>query len=203
MDLALALARAGLGRTAPNPSVGCVIVTNGRVTGAARTADSGRPHAETQALAQAGDSARGATAYVTLEPCAHHGVTPPCAEALIAAGISRCVVALTDPDPRVAGGGLKRLRESGIDTVTGVREAEGRAVNAAFLKRLETGHVWLGIDDEAGSYDQTLDTAPDGLEAALAGLAREGALRVRLEPGSDLARQAEALGLADFLSRAS
>ena len=105
MAHALRLAARGLGRTWPNPAVGCVIVKDGVILGRGWTQPGGRPHAETIALAQAGQAARGATAYVTLEPCAHHGKTPPCAEALIAAGIARMVSALTDPDPRVAGRG--------------------------------------------------------------------------------------------------
>lgn len=136
MDAALAWARTGIGRTAPNPTVGCVIVKNGKVVGAARTADGGRPHAETQALARAGEAARGATAYVSLEPCAHTGVTGPCAEALLTAGIAKCVIAMTDPDPRVDGGGIARLAEAGVKVLAGVREAEARAVNADFLARI-------------------------------------------------------------------
>ena len=141
MDAALAWARSGVGRTAPNPSVGCVLVKDGQVVGAARTADGGRPHAETQALAMAGDSARGATAYVTLEPCAHTGVTGPCADALIKAGITRCVVALIDPDPRVDGGGLARLRAAGIAVETGLREDEARCVKSEFLSRFPAANI--------------------------------------------------------------
>src|SRR3954464_13029655 len=111
MSAALALARRGFGNVWPNPAVGCVIVKSGRVVGGGWTHPGGRPHAETEALARAGEAARGATAYVTLEPCAHWGRTPPCADALIAAGVSRVVAAAEDPDPRVSGGGLMRLRE--------------------------------------------------------------------------------------------
>src|SRR5271167_2438300 len=114
MRAALALARRGLGETAPNPSVGCVIVQQGRVVGRGRTATGGRPHAERVALAMAGDQARGATAYVTLEPCCHTGRSPPCTDALIEAGIARVVVATGDPDPRVNGQGLAQLRGAGI-----------------------------------------------------------------------------------------
>src|SRR3954453_3264296 len=103
MAAALALARRGLGNVWPNPAVGCVIVNAGRVVGCGWTQPSGRPHAETEAIARAGEAARGATSYVTLEPCCHWGRTPPCAEALIAAGIARVVSAIEDPDPRVAG----------------------------------------------------------------------------------------------------
>ena len=124
MRHALGLARRGLGRVWPNPAVGCVIVKDGRVVGRGWTQAGGRPHAETVALAQAGDAARGAVAYVTLEPCAHHGKTPPCAEALIAAGIARVVSALEDPDARVAGRGHAMLRAEGIAVETGVMAAE-------------------------------------------------------------------------------
>ncbi|PIV75863.1 MAG: riboflavin biosynthesis protein RibD, partial [Rhodobacteraceae bacterium CG17_big_fil_post_rev_8_21_14_2_50_65_11] len=120
MTHALALAQRGLGRCWPNPAVGCVIVAQGRMVGRGWTQPGGRPHAETMALAQAGAAARGATAYVTLEPCAHFGQTPPCADALIAAGVVRVVSALTDPDPRVSGQGHARLRSAGIAVTEGV-----------------------------------------------------------------------------------
>jgi diaminohydroxyphosphoribosylaminopyrimidine deaminase / 5-amino-6-(5-phosphoribosylamino)uracil reductase len=139
MRSALGLARRGLGRVAPNPAVGCVLVRDGVVVGRGWTQPGGRPHAETEALGRAGASARGATAYVTLEPCAHHGHTPPCVEALIAAGIARCVVAIEDPDARVAGRGLRRLREAGIAVSTGLLAEEAEAVNAGFLKRVRSG----------------------------------------------------------------
>ena len=139
MRAALALAERGLGVCWPNPSVGCVIVKNGRVVGRGATAPGGRPHAETQALAMAGETARGATAYVTLEPCNHTGQTPPCTEALIAAGVAHVVVAGTDPDPRVDGGGIKRLRDAGIEVTTGVLSAEADAMQAGFLTRVRLG----------------------------------------------------------------
>lgn len=143
MRTALALAARGLGNTWPNPAVGCVIVTRGsdagRIVGRGWTQPGGRPHAERRALDQAGAVARGATAYVTLEPCAHHGHTPPCAEGLIAAGVARVVSALTDPDPRVAGRGHAMLRAAGIEVVEQVMAAEARALNAGFLKRVEQG----------------------------------------------------------------
>jgi diaminohydroxyphosphoribosylaminopyrimidine deaminase/5-amino-6-(5-phosphoribosylamino)uracil reductase len=133
MGAALALARRGLGAVWPNPAVGCVLVAGERVVGRGWTAPGGRPHAETEALGRAGPAARGATAYVTLEPCCHHGLTPPCADALVAAGIDRVVVALADPDPRVAGGGLARLRASGIAVDEGVRAAEAEELNRGYL----------------------------------------------------------------------
>src|SRR5271170_7954614 len=120
MRAALALARRGLGNVWPNPAVGCVIARDGRVVGRGWTQPGGRPHAETEALARAGAATRGATAYVTLEPCCHWGRTPPCTDALIAAGLRRVVVAIEDPDPRVAGGGLARLRAAGLAVETGL-----------------------------------------------------------------------------------
>ncbi len=136
MRAALALARRGLGETWPNPSVGCVIVKAGRVVGRAVTAPGGRPHAEVLALAMAGAAASGATAYVTLEPCCHHGRTPPCTEALIEAGIARVVVAIRDPDPRVNGAGIARLRAAGIAVTEGVLADEAAHVTAGFLTRV-------------------------------------------------------------------
>ncbi len=139
MHTALVLAERGLGRVAPNPAVGCVIVGAGRVVARGWTQPGGRPHAEAEALARAGAGARGACAYVTLEPCAHHGATPPCADALIAAGIARCVVALEDPDPRVAGTGLARLRDAGIEVSLGLCAEAGAEVNAGYLSRRRRG----------------------------------------------------------------
>ncbi|QKK24291.1 bifunctional diaminohydroxyphosphoribosylaminopyrimidine deaminase/5-amino-6-(5-phosphoribosylamino)uracil reductase RibD [Rhizobium hidalgonense] len=135
MAAAIRLSRRHLGRTATNPSVGCLIVRDGVVVGRAVTAVGGRPHAEPQALAEAGAAARGATAYVTLEPCSHHGKTPPCAEALIAYGVARVVISVTDPDPRVSGRGIAMLREAGIEVDAGVLEAEGRRSLAGYLTR--------------------------------------------------------------------
>jgi diaminohydroxyphosphoribosylaminopyrimidine deaminase/5-amino-6-(5-phosphoribosylamino)uracil reductase len=139
MRAALALARRGLGSTWPNPAVGCVIVNDGRVAGRGWTQKGGRPHAETEALARAGAAARGATAYVSLEPCSHHGKTPPCAEALIAAGIARVVAAVEDPDPRVWGTGIARLRQAGIAVETGLCAEEAGELNAGFFCRVAQG----------------------------------------------------------------
>jgi diaminohydroxyphosphoribosylaminopyrimidine deaminase/5-amino-6-(5-phosphoribosylamino)uracil reductase len=136
---ALALARRGLGTTWPNPAVGCIIVNGGRVVGRGLTQPGGRPHAETEALARAGSEARGATAYVSLEPCAHWGKTAPCADALIAAGLRRVVAAVEDPDPRVAGAGLARLRAAGIAVETGLCAAEASEINAGFFQRVRLG----------------------------------------------------------------
>ena len=139
MRAALALARRGLGTVWPNPAVGCVIVKDGRVVGRGWTQPGGRPHGETEALGRAREAARGATAYVSLEPCCHWGRTPPCADALITAGIRRVVVPLEDPDPRVAGGGLSRLRAAGIAVESGLCAAEAAEVNAGFFSRLRLG----------------------------------------------------------------
>ncbi len=133
MRAALALARRSLGRTWPNPAVGCVIVRDGRVVARGRTRDGGRPHAEADALVQAGQAASGAIVYVTLEPCAHHGKTPPCADALIAAGVARVVSALEDPDPRVKGQGHARLKAAGIVVEVGEGATEAAEINAGFL----------------------------------------------------------------------
>lgn len=136
MTTALGLARRGLGRVWPNPAVGCVLVNDEKVVGRGWTQPSGRPHAETEALAMAGASAKGATAYVTLEPCAHHGKTPPCAEALIKAGVARVVAACEDPDERVSGLGLEMLRKAGIEVELGAFEDEAKSLNAGFFSRV-------------------------------------------------------------------
>jgi diaminohydroxyphosphoribosylaminopyrimidine deaminase/5-amino-6-(5-phosphoribosylamino)uracil reductase len=137
MRAALLLAERGLGRVAPNPAVGCVIVDAvGHVVGRGWTQPGGRPHAETEALRMAGEAARGGTAYVTLEPCSHHGKTPPCADALVAAGIKRCVVALWDPYPEVDGRGIRRLKDAGIAVDVGLLGDEASELNAGFLTRV-------------------------------------------------------------------
>ncbi|MGF6172115.1 bifunctional diaminohydroxyphosphoribosylaminopyrimidine deaminase/5-amino-6-(5-phosphoribosylamino)uracil reductase RibD [Ensifer sp. 4252] len=135
MAAALRLARHHLGQTSTNPSVACLIVQDGIVVGRAVTAKSGRPHAEAQALVEAGGRARGATAYVTLEPCSHHGKTPPCADALVASGIARVVISILDPDERVAGRGVVRLRDAGITVDIGVLPEEGHRALEAYLMR--------------------------------------------------------------------
>jgi diaminohydroxyphosphoribosylaminopyrimidine deaminase/5-amino-6-(5-phosphoribosylamino)uracil reductase len=139
MRAALGLARRGLGNAWPNPAVGCVIVRESRVVGRAVTAPGGRPHAETLALDMAGAQAQGATAYVTLEPCCHHGRTPPCTDALIAAGVARVVIGSRDVDPRVNGAGAARLREAGIDVREGVLSEAADDINAGFFSRVRDG----------------------------------------------------------------
>ncbi len=170
MQAALTLARRGLGRVAPNPAVGCVLVKAGRVIGRGWTQPGGRPHAETEALRAAaalpgasGEAARGATAYVTLEPCSHFGRTAPCAEALIDAGISRCVVSLEDPDPRVSGRGLSRLREAKVELELGVLAGAARALNAGYLMRLDNARPLVTLK---------LATTLDGKIAARTGDSR-------------------------------
>ncbi|MFG1495399.1 bifunctional diaminohydroxyphosphoribosylaminopyrimidine deaminase/5-amino-6-(5-phosphoribosylamino)uracil reductase RibD [Saccharospirillum sp. HFRX-1] len=145
MARALQLATRGLTTTTPNPRVGCVLVRNGEVVGEGFHQRAGEAHAEVHALAAAGDKARGATAYVTLEPCSHHGRTPPCADALIKAGVSRVVTAMQDPNPDVAGRGLARLEAAGIETHTEVLRADAEALNAGFLKRMRKGQPWLTL----------------------------------------------------------
>jgi diaminohydroxyphosphoribosylaminopyrimidine deaminase/5-amino-6-(5-phosphoribosylamino)uracil reductase len=136
MRTALVLARRGLGRVWPNPTVGCVLVRDGRIVGRGWTQPSGRPHAETEALRRAGELARGVTAYITLEPCDHEGVTGPCSDALIEAHIGRAVVAVEDPDPRVCGRGIARLRVAGIEVTTGVCRDEATEINLGFFLRV-------------------------------------------------------------------
>jgi diaminohydroxyphosphoribosylaminopyrimidine deaminase / 5-amino-6-(5-phosphoribosylamino)uracil reductase len=145
MRAALGLARRGLGRTWPNPTVGCILVQGDTVVGRGRTGAGGRPHAEAAALAEAGPRARGATAYVTLEPCAHTGETPPCAEALAAAGVARVIVAIEDPDPRVDGRGVEALRTAGVAVEVGCLAAEAMAVNRGFLTRVTSGRPMLTL----------------------------------------------------------
>jgi diaminohydroxyphosphoribosylaminopyrimidine deaminase/5-amino-6-(5-phosphoribosylamino)uracil reductase len=153
MRRALQLAELGRGRTSPNPLVGALVLDSaGALVGEGYHARAGEPHAEVGALAQAGERARGGTLVVTLEPCCHHGRTPPCSQAVIAAGIARVVVAMADPNPQVGGGGIAELRAAGIEVITGVAEAEARALNRAFGHRIATGRP-LGILKWAMSLD--------------------------------------------------
>jgi len=158
MREALRLGRSAMGSAWPNPAVGCVIVAGDQIVGRGATAPGGRPHAEPQALAEAGAAARGATAYVTLEPCAHHGKTPPCAEVLIKAGVARVVVAVGDSDPRVSGRGIEMLRKAGIEVVQGVLEDEARTDLAGFFLRIEEGRPWVTLK-LASSFDGRIATA--------------------------------------------
>ncbi len=180
MALALALGRRGLGQVWPNPAVGCVLVQGDRIVGRGWTQPGGRPHAEAMALSQAGPAARGATAYVTLEPCAHHGKTPPCADALIAAGVARVVVALQDPDPRVSGKGLARLKDAGIKVEVGLGQDAARLDQRGFLSRVTQGRPMLSLK-LATSLDGRIATASGESQWITGPLARrEGhALRAR------------------------
>lgn len=158
MALALSLGRRGLGNTWPNPAVGCVIVKDGRIVGRGWTQPGGRPHAEARALDQAGDAARGATAYVTLEPCAHHGKTPPCAEGLIMAGISRVVAPVEDTDSRVSGQGFAMLRAAGITVDVGILAAIAARDHAGFFMNREQGRPFVTLK-LANSFDGRIATA--------------------------------------------
>ncbi len=154
---ALSLARRGLGQVWPNPAVGCLLVRDGRVVGRGWTQPGGRPHAETEALARAGALARGATAYVTLEPCSHTGKTPPCADALIDAGVARVVAAMGDPDLRVSGRGFARLRDAGIAVSVGLLEQDAREVNRGFLLHRRFGRPMVTLKS-AASLDGRIAT---------------------------------------------
>jgi diaminohydroxyphosphoribosylaminopyrimidine deaminase / 5-amino-6-(5-phosphoribosylamino)uracil reductase len=158
MSLALELAAQAQGRTTPNPMVGCVIVRDGRVIAAARHEHAGDPHAEPQALDAAQGRARGATLYVTLEPCAHEGRTPPCTPAIVTAGISRCVIAMRDPNPGVAGGGVEILRAAGIDVEVGVMEDSARRLNEAWITHVTTRRPFVTAKF-AASLDGRIATA--------------------------------------------
>ena len=158
MALALSLGRRGQGQTWPNPAVGCVIVRDGRIIGRGWTAPGGRPHAEPHARARAGEAARGATAYVSLEPCAHHGKTPPCADTLIKAGISRVVAPLQDSDPRVSGRGFAMLRAAGVEVTTGVMADQAARDLAGFFLRIREGRPRVTLK-LASSFDGRIATA--------------------------------------------
>ncbi len=145
MARALRLARRGLYTTDPNPRVGCVIVRDGAVVGEGWHRRAGEPHAEIHALREAGEAARGATAYVTLEPCCHHGRTPPCSQALIEAGVARVVAAMEDPNPRVAGQGLRALRDAGIEAESGLLAEQAEALNPGFVQRMRHGRPWVRL----------------------------------------------------------
>jgi diaminohydroxyphosphoribosylaminopyrimidine deaminase/5-amino-6-(5-phosphoribosylamino)uracil reductase len=155
MARALALAERGLYTTTPNPRVGCVLVKAGEVVGEGWHVRAGEPHAEVHALRAAGERARGATAYVTLEPCSHYGRTPPCAHALIDAGVGRVVAALRDPNPQVAGRGLELLTLAGIEVQVGLLETEARELNVGFVARMTRGRPWLRLKTAASLDGKT------------------------------------------------
>ncbi|TCT24085.1 bifunctional diaminohydroxyphosphoribosylaminopyrimidine deaminase/5-amino-6-(5-phosphoribosylamino)uracil reductase RibD [Thiobaca trueperi] len=160
MACALRLAELGRYTTDPNPRVGSVLVRNGNIVGEGWHRRAGEPHAERNALAQAGELARGATAYVTLEPCCHQGRTPPCTDALIAAGVARVICAMIDPNPLVAGKGIARLRQAGIEVETGVLESEAHALNPGFIQRMERGRPFVRCKLAASLDGRT--AMPDG-----------------------------------------
>ena len=145
MQLALDLAKQGEFTTTPNPSVGCVLVKDGKVVGKGFHAKAGEPHAEVMALREAGENARGATAYVTLEPCSHFGRTPPCAKGLVEAGVSKVIAAMCDPNPQVAGKGLQILTDAGIESAVGLLEENAEQLNKGFLKRMRTGKPFVQL----------------------------------------------------------
>ncbi len=180
MMAALGLAARGLGNVWPNPAVGCVLVGAGRVVGRGWTQPGGRPHAESEALRRAGPDAAGATAYVTLEPCAHRGETEPCADALVAAGIDRAVVALEDPDPRVAGRGIDTLRGAGIATECGAFEDEAAQLNAGYLWRLKRGRPLVTLKT-ATTLDGRIATGSGKSQWITGEAARARAHRLRAE----------------------
>jgi diaminohydroxyphosphoribosylaminopyrimidine deaminase/5-amino-6-(5-phosphoribosylamino)uracil reductase len=180
MERALALAEGGRGRVSPNPMVGAVLVRDGRVVGEGFHRAAGRAHAEAEALAAAGAGAAGATCYVTLEPCAHHGRTPPCADALVAAGVARVVAAVQDPDPRVDGAGLARLRAAGVTVELGLGAEAATTQNAAYLTHRRLGRPRVTLK-AAASLDGKV-AAPDGSSRWITGpAARADAHRLRAE----------------------
>jgi len=180
MREAIKLSDTHVGRTGPNPSVGCVIVKDGEIVGRGVTALGGRPHAEPQAIAEAGEKARGATAYVTLEPCSHHGKTPPCANAIVAAGIARVVVAVADPDPRVSGRGLKILADADIEVTIGILQKEARRAMAGYLTRQTKGRPQVTLK-LAVSADGMLGRLGEGQVAITGPEARADVHRLRSE----------------------
>lgn len=184
MAAAIRLSLRHLGLTAENPSVGALVVRTGEggpvIVGRGVTAPGGRPHAELQALAEAGDAARGATAYATLEPCSHIGRAPPCADALVSAGVARVVIATLDPDPRVTGRGVAILRKAGIEVVTGCMEAEARRAMAGFLSLKARGRPFLTLK-LAVSADGMLGRKGEGQVAITGPLARTAVQIMRLE----------------------
>ena len=178
MARAIRLAARGIYTTHPNPNVGCVIVKDGEVVGEGWHRQAGGPHAEVTALQQAGARARGATVYVTLEPCSHHGRTPPCADALVAAGVSRVMVAMQDPNPRVAGSGLRRLREAAINVEAGLLEDPARALNPGFISRMQRRRPWVRVK-LAASLDGRTAMASGESKWISGAAARQDAQRLR------------------------
>lgn len=198
MARAIELARAQLGRTAPNPSVGCLIVRGGSIIAEAATGQGGRPHAEETALKIAGEAAKGATAYVSLEPCnIRSSGALSCSQLLVEARIGRVVVACEDPHPKGAHG-VSRLGAAGVEVMLGVLREEASALNCGFFKLTSTGRPWLAIDADPSTYDAEFDLARnETFEVALDRLGRQGVTRVFVRPGTALAAQLKARGLVD------
>ncbi|MEQ9861563.1 bifunctional diaminohydroxyphosphoribosylaminopyrimidine deaminase/5-amino-6-(5-phosphoribosylamino)uracil reductase RibD [Pectobacterium cacticida] len=192
MARALGLARRGRFTTTPNPNVGCVIVRDGEIVGEGYHFRAGEPHAEVHALRMAGERARGATVYVTLEPCSHHGRTPPCADALISAGVSRVVAAMQDPNPQVAGRGLSRLQQAGIAVSHGLMMAEAEKVNVGFLKRMRTGFPYVQLK-MAASLDGRTAMASGESQWITSPQARQDVQRFRAESAAILSSSATVL----------
>lgn len=192
MARAFELARLGRFTTAPNPNVGCVIVRDGEIVGEGYHLRAGEPHAEVHALRMAGERARGATAYVTLEPCSHHGRTPPCADALVAAGVARVVAAMQDPNPEVAGRGLYKLQQAGIDVRHGLMLSDAEAVNPGFLKRMRTGFPYVQLKLGA-SLDGRTAMASGESQWITSPQARQDVQRLRAQSAAILSTSATVL----------
>ena len=198
MARAIELARSQLGSTAPNPAVGCVIVRDGDIVGEGATGAGGRPHAEEVALQTAGERAKDATAYVSLEPCnARSSGALSCSQLFVEAGIERVVIACEDPHP-LGAHGVSRLGAAGVEVMLGVRRAEAEALNSGFFKHAATGRPWLAIDADPSTYDGEFDLRrQESYEAALDRLGKAGLTRVFVRPGTPLAAQLNARGLVD------
>ncbi len=198
MARAIELARARLGKTAPNPAVGCVIVRGGVIVGESATGVGGRPHAEEAALAAAGEKAQDATAYVSLEPCnTRSSGALSCSQLMIAAGIERVVIACEDPHP-LGAHGVSRLGAAGVEVMLGVLRAEAEALNCGFFKLTASGRPWLAIDADPSTYDAEFDLKrEESYEAALDRLGRQGLTRIFVRPRTPLAAQLKARGLVD------
>jgi len=192
MARAFELARRGRFTTTPNPNVGCVIVRDGEIVGEGYHLRAGEPHAEVHALRMAGERAKGATAYVTLEPCSHHGRTPPCADALVDAGVARVVASMQDPNPEVAGRGLYRLKQAGIDVSHGLMHSEAEAVNLGFLKRMRTGFPYVQLK-MAASLDGRTAMASGESQWITSAAARADVQRFRAQSSAILSSSATVL----------
>lgn len=192
MARAFELARLGRFTTTPNPNVGCVIVRDGEIVGEGYHIKAGGPHAEVHALRMAGEKAQGATAYVTLEPCSHRGRTPPCADALIAAGVARVVASMQDPNPEVAGRGLYRLQQTGIEVSHGLMHSEAEAINLGFLKRMRTGFPYVQLK-MAASLDGRTAMASGESQWITSAAARADVQRFRAQSSAILSSSATVL----------